>query len=1509
METEAACESYTWHGTTYTASGEYTYPYTNADGCPSVDTLKLTVYYGTHNVETEAACESYTWHGTTYTSSGEYTYPYTNDDGCPSVDTLKLTVYHNSNDALDTVVCDGFEWHEQTYTETGTYPFEYVNNAGCTVVDTLHLTVHHSVERADTVSICEGELPYTYGDTVFESGTLSGDFVFHDATTYGCDSIVRLNLQVTQNIRTTQVPFIICENHLPAVWNVPGRTHYIPLGTSGDTTIVDTFHFASNGCDSIVTRKLIIGTITDTTIVDTIVENQLLYWLNGKSYDSTGIYQDTTMNVAGCDSIITLDLTVFYNVTDTLDSTICSNLLPFYWNGVPFLAADTQSVPLIASTGADSIVVMRLHVNESPEVFISGPPVFCADNYAELTAVSTTTTYHWSTGETTQSINANTTGVYAVTVTNEYNCSASDLLYLSQAVIVNPIASYQFPDFCAGNDYSITIGHQGTSTIVLENPVSTLSWADTVFLPDGEYCDPYGCAYQSPLTFTDFAPGSTVSSVNDILYVRLNMEHSYAGDLYIKLTCPNGQKADILKYNGTGTSNCNSSIPQSSRHWTGPNYLNAYDDTYFGMAYDHSSSGNNACNPNTNNNAPGIGWNYCWSNNNNQGYTYAPGQGSLVYRSVNVHTHTNAYYTSFWSGEDHYVDIFDSSNVAAGTQFYHPDQSFQSLVGCPLNGSWTIEVMDGWSQDNGYIFGWELALAPYLVPSPYSDVTTVTVDGPWVTTVSDTSFIFSPPETLDHDTLVAYTFHLEDQYGCGYDTTVYINVYAQSHTVIDTNVCNSFVWNGVTYTQSETITWSGVNTHDCDSTVVINLTVYPMPVTTITGLPVPCVDEIAHLTAVCADPDALLVWNTGETDQTVTVTSSGDYTVTATNPKCSYEETATVTFTSPTYYSTPEVVVCDSLLWNGTVYTQPGTYTKTLTNSVGCDSVVTLNLTVNYSAVTYDTLHLLQNQLPYYFEPSDTLFPAGSPSEFQFSYTLPAQNGCDSVIMEKVYVYMNYSHTFDTLVCASALPLTWHGHTFTAAGTITDALFTVHGSDSILVYTVTVDTISVAIGNVTHINCYGESTGAATATVTGGVSPLAYQWTDEAGASVSSTTQISNRLAGSYTFTVTDEAGCTATQTVTINLLHGQMLPGAITGPQEFCYGETLGTVNGTAATGDDCVYQWQISGNGTSWTPATGVNNTQNYTFTDMATESFQVRRAWISGSCGTLYSDTLSVNVWPVSSDTIHDAICEGEPYQQHGFDIPATETMGQTELTSVNPLTNIHGCDSLVTLVLDIFEPQETVINAEVCEGEGYYLGGFSVSRSETVGADTLLRILNYQTVEGCDSVVRLEVTVIDTMLRIVSPTADFCEDMSAELIVETNMPDYEWSTGEQLPNITVMAPGIYSVTASQGGCSVTARYVIEPCVIELYLPNAISPSREDGLNDYFGISEYAQGTINLFEISIFNRWGEMVFHSTDKGFRWNGEYKGKIYHQTVYNYVIRYTDSAGRPFRVTGSVTIL
>ena len=91
---QSACESYTWNGTTYTQSGDYTKHLTTLMGCDSTVTLHLTIHQGTHDAYTEASNGSYTWHGQTYTESGVYTYAYTNDDGCPSVDTLHLTVNH-----------------------------------------------------------------------------------------------------------------------------------------------------------------------------------------------------------------------------------------------------------------------------------------------------------------------------------------------------------------------------------------------------------------------------------------------------------------------------------------------------------------------------------------------------------------------------------------------------------------------------------------------------------------------------------------------------------------------------------------------------------------------------------------------------------------------------------------------------------------------------------------------------------------------------------------------------------------------------------------------------------------------------------------------------------------------------------------------------------------------------------------------------------------------------------------------------------------------------------------------------------------------------------------------------------------------------------------------------------------------------------------------------------------------------------------------------------------------
>ena len=117
---------------------------------------------------------------------------------------------------------------------------------------------------------------------------------------------------------------------------------------------------------------------------------------------------------------------------------------------------------------------------------------------------------------------------------------------------------------------------------------------------------------------------------------------------------------------------------------------------------------------------------------------------------------------------------------------------------------------------------------------------------------------------------------------------------------------------------------------------------------------------------------------------------------------------------------------------------------------------------------------------------------------------------------------------------------------------------------------------------------------------------------------------------------------------------------------------------------------------------------------------------------------------------------------------------------------------------------------------------------------------------------------------------------------------------------------------SITYQSGyGCDSIIHVSIQIAVadIAIYLPNAITPSKSDGLNDVFSLPEKIQNQIADFEIVIFNRWGEMVFYSTDKGFQWNGEYKGKTFYDNVYQYVIHYSNSYGKMFTAKGTITVL
>lgn len=114
---------------------------------------------------------------------------------------------------------------------------------------------------------------------------------------------------------------------------------------------------------------------------------------------------------------------------------------------------------------------------------------------------------------------------------------------------------------------------------------------------------------------------------------------------------------------------------------------------------------------------------------------------------------------------------------------YESWESLNGLLGCPLNGDWTITITDNITSDNGYLFSWFVdlnddlevgvgAVVPEIVSSGWQDDPTIIDEVDGVITVE-------PTEIGEN----CYTFEVENDFGCSYDTTICFNVVSSSITV------------------------------------------------------------------------------------------------------------------------------------------------------------------------------------------------------------------------------------------------------------------------------------------------------------------------------------------------------------------------------------------------------------------------------------------------------------------------------------------------------------------------------------------------------------------------------------------------------------------------------------------------------------------------------------------------------------------------------------------------------
>ena len=227
----------------------------------------------------------------------------------------------------------------------------------------------------------------------------------------GCDSIVNLDLTINAPTAATDVQSA-CDSYQ---W-IDGQT-YTASNNSATVTLTN-----AAGCDSVVTLDLTITNSTAATDVQSACDSYT--WIDSQTYTASNNSATVTLtNAAGCDSVITLDLTITNSTAATDVQSACDS---YTWiDGQTYTTSNNSAtVTLTNAAGCDSVVTLDLTINSVSDNTVS-------QTGATLTANNSNATYQWIDcdngnaaigGATAQVYTATANGNYAVVLT-ENGCT------------------------------------------------------------------------------------------------------------------------------------------------------------------------------------------------------------------------------------------------------------------------------------------------------------------------------------------------------------------------------------------------------------------------------------------------------------------------------------------------------------------------------------------------------------------------------------------------------------------------------------------------------------------------------------------------------------------------------------------------------------------------------------------------------------------------------------------------------------------------------------------------------------------------------------------------------------------------------------------------------------------------------------------------------------------------------------------------------------------------------
>ena len=334
-----------------------------------------------------------------------------------------------------------------------------------------------------------------------------------------------------------------------------------------------------------------------------------------------------------------------------------------------------------------------------------------------------------------------------------------------------------------------------------------------------------------------------------------------------------------------------------------------------------------------------------------------------------------------------------------------------------------------------YYYDWEVQTLPCRSGLVSVQAIVNPVDSTYETISTCTSYTW-PANSMTYSSSGTYTSSFTNAFGCDSIATLYLTIGGAATGGESVATCSGYTWsaNGTSYTNSGIYSATLTAVGGCDSIATLNLTINNPT----TG---------SESATACGS----YTWSAN----TSTYSSSGIYTAVLTNAAgCDSTATLNLTIINPSSAS-ESASACDTYTWaaNSSTYSSSGTYSTTLTNASGCDSVVTLNLVISSSTTGSESVSVCDSFL---WLANGNLYTSSG----VYTTTLANSEGCDSIATLNLNI--GGAGSTETLTACDSYIWPLNGQVYSTGGTYTETLTTAGGCDSVVTLFLTIETIDAS---------------------------------------------------------------------------------------------------------------------------------------------------------------------------------------------------------------------------------------------------------------------------------------------------------------------------------------------------------------------------------------------------------------------------------------------------------------